>query len=176
LQKELSKHGVKSEIRSDITPGVAKAIVFPDPKGTTIEVFSDYRHGGRDTAEQGIMPLKFGHLAYRCNDPVKVTSFYTDVLGFKVSDWMGDRFSFLRCGRDHHTVNFARYDQERLHHMAFEVSDMAEVQRSCDFLAQWNRTGVGSDPPHCRPQYCRLSPQPGRPARRDFRRDGHDAR
>jgi catechol-2,3-dioxygenase len=136
LQKELSKHGVKSEIRSDITPGVAKAIVFPDPKGTTIEVFSDYRHGGRDTAEQGIMPLKFGHLAYRCNDPVKVTSFYTDILGFKVSDWMGDRFSFLRCGRDHHTVNFARYDQERLHHMAFEVSDMAEVQRSCDFLAR----------------------------------------
>jgi catechol 2,3-dioxygenase-like lactoylglutathione lyase family enzyme len=136
LQKDLSQHGVKSEVRSDISPGVARAIVFSDPKGTMVEVFSDYRHSGRDTAEQGIMPLKFGHLAYRCLDPVKVTSFYTDILGFKVSDWMGDRFSFLRCGRDHHTVNFARYEQERLHHMAFEVSDMAEVQRSCDFLAR----------------------------------------
>jgi catechol-2,3-dioxygenase len=136
LQKDLSQHGVKSEVRSDISPGVARAIVFSDPKGTLIEIFSDYRHSGRDTAEQGIMPLKFGHLAYRCLDPVKVTSFYTDILGFKVSDWMGDRFSFLRCGRDHHTVNFARYEQERLHHMAFEVSDMAEVQRSCDFLAR----------------------------------------
>ena len=82
------------------------------------------------------MPLKFGHLAYRCKDPVKVTSFYTDVLGFKVSDWMGDRFSFLRCGRDHHSVNFARYDEERLHHIAFEVADMAEVQRSSDLLAR----------------------------------------
>jgi catechol-2,3-dioxygenase len=136
LQKELAKHGVKSEIRGDISPGIAKAIVFADPKGTIVEIFSDYRHAGRDTVEQGVMPLKFGHLAYRCKDPVKVTSFYTDILGFKVSDWMGDRFSFLRCGRDHHTVNFARYDEERLHHIAFEVSDMAEVQRSSDLLAR----------------------------------------
>jgi catechol 2,3-dioxygenase-like lactoylglutathione lyase family enzyme len=36
-----------------------------------------------DTIEQGVMPLKFGHLAYRCKDPVKVTSFYTDVLGLQ---------------------------------------------------------------------------------------------
>jgi catechol 2,3-dioxygenase-like lactoylglutathione lyase family enzyme len=136
LQKSLGKTGIKSELRSDISPGVGKAIVFPDPKGTLCEIYSDYRHAARDTVEQGVMPLKFGHLAYRCKDPVKVTDFYTGVLGFKVSDWMGDRFSFLRCGRDHHTVNFARYEEERLHHMAFEVSDMAEVQRSSDFLAR----------------------------------------
>jgi catechol-2,3-dioxygenase len=138
VQKALGKHGVKSEIRSDVSPGVAKAVCFTDPKGTLLEVYSDYRFSGRDTVEQGIMPLKFGHLAYRCKDPVHVTTFYTDVLGFKVSDWMGKRFSFLRCGRDHHTVNFARYEEERLHHIAFEVADMAEVQRSSDFLARNN--------------------------------------
>jgi catechol 2,3-dioxygenase-like lactoylglutathione lyase family enzyme len=136
LQKELARHGVAADVHSDISPGVGKAVVFADPKGTVIELYSEYRHGGRDEVEQGIMPLKFGHLAYRCNDPVAVTRFYTDVLGFKVSDWMGDRFSFLRCGRDHHTVNFARYAEERLHHIAFEVADMAEVQRSSDFLAR----------------------------------------
>jgi catechol-2,3-dioxygenase len=136
IQKELGKHGVKSEIRSDVSPGVARAVCFTDPKGTLLEVYSDYRFSGRDTVEQGIMPLKFGHLAYRVHDPVKVTAFYTDVLGFKVSDWMGERFSFLRCGRDHHTVNFARYEEERLHHIAFEVADMAEVQRASDFLAR----------------------------------------
>jgi catechol-2,3-dioxygenase len=136
LQKNLSKHGVTSETRSDVSPGVAKAITFTDPKGTPIDVFSDYRFAKRDTAEQGIMPLKFGHLAYRFPDVQKLTSFYTDVLGFKVSDWMGDHFSFLRCGADHHTVNFARYTEARLHHMAFEVKDMSEVQRSCDFLAR----------------------------------------
>jgi catechol-2,3-dioxygenase len=138
LQKELAKHGVQSEARSDISPGVAKAITFTDPKGTLVELYSDYRFAKRDRTEQGIMPQKFGHLAYRHPDVQKVTSFYTDVLGFKVSDWMGDRFSFLRCGPDHHTVNFVRYEEARLHHIAFEVKDMAEVQRSCDLLARNN--------------------------------------
>ena len=32
--------------------------------------------------------------------------FYTDVLGFRVSDWRDETFAFLRCGPDHHTVNF----------------------------------------------------------------------
>jgi len=38
-------------------------------------------------------------------DVKAVTKFYCDVLGFRVSDWMGDYFSFLRCGVDHHTIN-----------------------------------------------------------------------
>ena len=84
------------------------------------------------------MPLKFGHIAARHPDVQTVTCFYTDVLGFKVSDWMGDRFSFLRCGADHHTVNFVRYEEAKLHHIAFEVKDMAEVQRACDLLARNN--------------------------------------
>jgi len=138
LQKALAKSGVNSEIRSDISPGVAKAVAFTDPKGTLVELYADYRFAKRDTVEQGIMPLKFGHIAARHPDVQTVTSFYTDVLGFKVSDWMGDRFSFLRCGADHHTVNFVRYEEARLHHIAFEVKDMAEVQRACDLLARNN--------------------------------------
>jgi catechol-2,3-dioxygenase len=136
LKKVLSEHGVATEFRSDISPGVAKAIAFKDPKGTNIDVYADYRFHPRDHSEQGIQPLKFGHLAYRVHNPVLVSAFYTDILGFRASDWMGDRFSFLRCGVDHHTVNFARYEEERLHHIAFEVKDLAELQRSSDYLAK----------------------------------------
>jgi catechol 2,3-dioxygenase-like lactoylglutathione lyase family enzyme len=136
LQKGLAAAGVTSELRSDISPGVRQAITFLDPKGTLIEIYSDYRFAERDRTEQGVMPLKFGHIAYRFPDVQKLTSFYTDILGFKVSDWMGDHFSFLRCSPDHHTVNFARYEEARLHHIAFEVRDMAEVQRACDYLAR----------------------------------------
>jgi catechol-2,3-dioxygenase len=132
----LAKHGVATEMRSDISPGIAKAVVFTDPKGTQVEICADYKFAKRDTTEQGVMPQKFGHIASRHPDVQTVTSFYTDVLGFKVSDWMGDRFSFLRCGADHHTVNFVRYEEARLHHIAFEVRDMAELQRSCDYLAR----------------------------------------
>jgi catechol 2,3-dioxygenase-like lactoylglutathione lyase family enzyme len=82
------------------------------------------------------MPIRFGHVAYRVNDPQKLTRFYTELLGFRVSDWIGDRFSFLRCGPDHHTVNFARYEQEALHHIAFEVENVPLLHKACDFLAK----------------------------------------
>src|SRR5262249_12754181 len=42
LAARLSKAGIKSERRSGITPGIAQAIVFTDPKGTSLEIFSDY--------------------------------------------------------------------------------------------------------------------------------------
>src|SRR5262249_28535733 len=37
----LSVEGIRSERRSGITPGIAQAIVFKDPKGTSVEIFSD---------------------------------------------------------------------------------------------------------------------------------------
>jgi catechol 2,3-dioxygenase-like lactoylglutathione lyase family enzyme len=134
LQANLSLHGVRSEQCSDISPGVAQAIVFNDPKGTRIEVFADYQFHKHDLSDTGISPVKFGHVAYRVEDVQAITDFYCDVLGFRVSDWMGDHFSFLRCGVDHHTVNFVRYDTPALHHIAFEVKDWSELHRTCETL------------------------------------------
>ena len=138
LEANLGEHGVKTERRSDISPGVAEAITFTDPKGTLCEVYAEYAFAKDDGKKVGIMPQKFGHVAYRVNDPKKLTDFYTDVLGFRVSDWMGDRFSFLRCGPDHHTINFTRFPEERLHHIAFEVKDVSTLHQACDALANNN--------------------------------------
>jgi catechol-2,3-dioxygenase len=135
LAATLQKEGIASEPRQGISPGVKEAIAFSDPKGTLIEVYADYEFAPDDGKKQGIMPLKLGHVAYRVHDPQKLSKFYCDVLGFRASDWIGDHFSFLRCGSDHHTINFARYEQERLHHIAFEVRDVPELHRACDFLA-----------------------------------------
>jgi catechol-2,3-dioxygenase len=138
LARELARHGVKSERRSGISPGVAEAIVFKDPKDTLIEVFSEYAFAREDPVQAGIMPLKLGHVAYRVNDVQRVVKFYTDMLGFRVSDWHGDTFAFLRCGPDHHTVNFVFDEVPQLHHIAFEVKDWAEIQRACEWLAKNN--------------------------------------
>jgi len=134
----LDRHGIKSERRLDVTPGVAEAIVFKDPKDTVIEVFAEYNFPKEDTGLNGIMPLKLGHVAYRVNDVQATVRFYTDVLGFRVSDWRDDTFAFLRCGPDHHTVNFVHDDVPQLHHIAFEVKDWAEIQRACEWLAKNN--------------------------------------
>lgn len=134
LGAKLSKEGIRSEIRSDISPGVRKAIVFTDPKGTSIEVYADYVFAPADNREGGISPIKFGHVAYRVKDAKKLTDFYCTILGMRVSDWIGDHFSFLRCGVDHHTVNFVNYEVEALHHIAFELKDWSTIQGACDYL------------------------------------------
>jgi catechol-2,3-dioxygenase len=136
IAANLQKHGVKSEMRKEVSPGVAQAIAFRDPKGTPIEVYSDYVFSAEDGLDGGIQPVKFGHVAYRVNDVQKITNFYCDVLGFRVSDWLGDRFSFLRCGVDHHTINFVRFEQEALHHIAFELRDWGAIHDACDLLAK----------------------------------------
>ncbi len=134
LAANLQGHGITSERREDISPGVREAITFTDPKGTLVEIFADYRFHAVDSSDTGISPLKFGHVAYRVDDVQNATDFYTDVLGFRVSDWMGDYFSFMRCGVDHHTVNFVHSDTPMLHHIAFEVKDWGDLHRSCEIL------------------------------------------
>jgi catechol 2,3-dioxygenase-like lactoylglutathione lyase family enzyme len=138
IAARLNKAGIKSERRSDITPGIGEAIAFKDPKGTTLEIFSDFAFAPDDNAFNGIMPLKFGHIAYQCPDVQGLVKFYCDVLGFRVSDWRGDFFAFLRCSRDHHTVNFLRDAKTAIHHIAFEVRDWSDIKRASDILAKSN--------------------------------------
>ena len=134
--RELSEHGIKSEKRSGISPGVSEALAFTDVKGTVLEIYSDYVFAKDDGRQAVITPLKLGHVAHRVADVQKVVTFYTEVLGFRVSDWHADTFAFLRCGSDHHTVNFVFDATPKLHHIAFEVKDWPEIHRANDFLAR----------------------------------------
>jgi catechol-2,3-dioxygenase len=136
LSRALSAHGISSEQRGSITPGIDEAIVFKDPKGTLLEIFSEYRFAPEDKSPSGVTPIKLGHVAYRVHDVEAVVKFYTEVLGFRVSDWRDNTFAFLRCGPDHHTVNFVHDEVPQLHHVAFEVKDWAEIQRACEWLAK----------------------------------------
>lgn len=136
LAAGLEDHGLAVERRSGITPGVGDAITFEDPKGTLLEIFSTYEFPEIGDSQTTLSLLKLGHVAYRCQDVQRVVKFYTEMLGFRVSDWRADRFAFLRCNVDHHTINFVSDEQQRLHHIAFEVKDWAEIHRACDHLAR----------------------------------------
>jgi catechol 2,3-dioxygenase-like lactoylglutathione lyase family enzyme len=82
-----------------------------------------------------VVPHKLGHVAFFTKDVKHATKFYCDVLGFRESDWMGDFFSFLRCGPDHHTINLMQADEDRHFHTAFELRDWAHLQTACDYLS-----------------------------------------
>jgi catechol 2,3-dioxygenase-like lactoylglutathione lyase family enzyme len=134
LASWLKEQGIASSMQTDITPGIRNAVVFRDPKDTIIEVFERPYFHPASTCETGVDVLKLGHVAYRVPNLKEIADFYCDVLGFRVSDWIGDHFAFLRCGVDHHTINLARYNTPALHHVAFEVKDWAEIQRSCELF------------------------------------------
>jgi catechol 2,3-dioxygenase-like lactoylglutathione lyase family enzyme len=137
-QKHLASLGIKSEARSDSIPGVTTVLNFTDIKGTAIELFHEWSFlGGDGPAAGAAVPLKLGHLAFVVPDPKAVEAWYQKVLGFRTSDWIGDYFVFMRCGPDHHTVNFIRGPGDaRMHHVAFELRDAAHMHNACDLLGR----------------------------------------
>ena len=127
--------GIKAERRKDVSPGVAEAVTLEDPKGTPIDLYAEYKFAKRDDTPNIFNILKLGHVAYRVLDVQQIVKFYSEVLGFRVSDWRGDFFVFMRCNTDHHTLNFIIDEKPQLHHIAFEVLDWAEIHKAVDYLA-----------------------------------------
>ena len=135
VMKVLQKEGIKCERRKGISPGVAEAVTFVDPKGTPIDLYAEYTFPKEDKTPNAFNILKLGHVAYRVTDVHRLVKFYNEVLGFRTSDSRNDNFFFLRCNTDHHTVNFVVDEKPQLHHVAFEVLDWPEIRRAADFLA-----------------------------------------
>jgi catechol-2,3-dioxygenase len=135
FEKQTTAQGVKTKRLKDPEPTISDMVTFEDPKGTVMEVFT--RPGGQNQSfpKKGIVPHKIGHVAFHCADVKLITKFYLDVLGFRESDWMGDFFSFLRCGVDHHTINLMGSGTNRHFHTAFELRDWGHMQTACDFLS-----------------------------------------
>jgi catechol 2,3-dioxygenase-like lactoylglutathione lyase family enzyme len=138
IQKGVEAEGLRCQSRNDPAPGISQILAFEDPKGTVCEVFATQTKISKPQAVAGIGPIKLGHLAFVVPDPKPFADFYGRVLGFRVSDWIADWFVFMRCGPDHHTINFVRGKRTQMHHVAFELKDWAQVQSACDFLGGKN--------------------------------------
>ncbi len=91
---------------------------------------------------------KIGHVVLNVSDLARSTKFYTDVLGFKISDIYEENMVpggmvFLRFNADHHGVALIgalpeNKNNDELHHMAFAVSTLDEVFRAREHLAKHN--------------------------------------
>jgi catechol 2,3-dioxygenase len=83
---------------------------------------------------------KLGHVVLRVSDLARSVDFYTQVLGFQVSDvypetMMPGGMVFLRFSADHHGVALVggmtdRAGKRELDHVAFEVATLDEVFRA----------------------------------------------
>ena len=132
---------LRGDYRSDVTPGVSRSFGFTDPAGIKIDLFQSPKVGAR-TSGPGAGPIRAGHISFGVPDCKSLSEFYVQKLGFRVSDWMGDFFVFLRCGPEHHAVNFHTHramERPEVHHFAFELKDWAHVQAACEVLGKHKR-------------------------------------
>ncbi len=89
---------------------------------------------------------KIGHVVLRASNLERSVRFYTQVLGFQVSDvypedMMPGGMVFMRCNADHHGIALVGgasepSAQRELHHLAFEVATLDEVFRARKLLRE----------------------------------------
>jgi catechol-2,3-dioxygenase len=101
-------------------------------------------------------PRRLGHYIIFARDVVAQAAFYSDVLGFRVTDRIAEGYAaFMRTqgDSDHHVLAMLKSDAPGFHHASFEMGDIDEAEvASFHFLSKghkhaWGpgRHGVGSN-------------------------------
>lgn len=133
--RRLAAAGVAAESRAT-NVGHGPSIRFRDPSGFPIEIYAGIKLLPATYWSRAVRPRKLGHwtvLAAQFDPQVR---FYTDVLGFRVSDWMQQEIVWLRCSADHHGVAFLKSPDSALHHIAWELLDWSELRAAADHVAK----------------------------------------
>ncbi|HEX5469486.1 MAG TPA: VOC family protein [Gaiellaceae bacterium] len=135
----LERSGVAHELHDD-------GLHLADPEGNGIQLVP-YRPAeeiwpdvARSTTElPGFRPRKLGHTNFLTGELVAQTAFYTDVLGMRITDRLGEDGIWLHINADHHVLAFVGKGYPHLHHIALEMVDWGELRVAFDHLAQHGR-------------------------------------
>lgn len=106
-----------------------------DPDGNRIELHGPVDRSGERVADPARRPVRVHHVTLATRSMKRMVDFYVDALGFRVSDRMEDRFTWLRCNREHHTVAIVESGTVGLDHYAFELSGWEDFKTWCDGLS-----------------------------------------
>jgi catechol 2,3-dioxygenase-like lactoylglutathione lyase family enzyme len=107
---------------------------FFSPDGLPFEISSDVERGeAREMKRWEGIPQKISHIVMHSPDHKAAVAFFTDVLGFKLSDWLGDFMAFLRCNEWHHRVAFLP-GPPCLNHVAYDMLGVDDMMRGVSRL------------------------------------------
>jgi catechol 2,3-dioxygenase-like lactoylglutathione lyase family enzyme len=99
-----------------------------------------------------LRPRGLQHLALQTSRLEVMVEFYTEALGFDISDWLLRECVWLRCNDDHHTLMLIKGKQD-IDHVGYSIPAGSEILAWADYLAQqqtpvlWGpgRHGAGND-------------------------------
>ncbi len=120
-------------------PAGGYAFRFFDPDGRAIEVICDSTQRIHRTLAKGeAIPTGLSHIVIHTPKPADLVKYYEDVLGFRLTDWIGTFMAFLRCNPVHHRLAILP-GPPALNHVAFDVTSVDEMMRG---LARMHEKGV----------------------------------
>lgn len=109
---------------------------FFNPDGLPFEISAEVKSGtARQLTRWEGIPQKISHIVMHSPDHKAAVQFFVDVLGFKVSDWLGDFMAFLRCNEWHHRIAFLP-GPPCLNHVAYDVLSVDDMMRGVSRLKQ----------------------------------------
>lgn len=140
----LKERGVESE--EIAVPLRGSGLMVQDPDGNRIVLVE--RQLPDDTRPpvmietktlRGYHPRRLGHINYLTADAPRICDWYVNVLGFRVTDWIGDGAVWLHIDSRHHVLAFLDKGYEHIHHTAYELSDWGEMRTALDHIAKHGR-------------------------------------
>src|SRR3974390_450233 len=139
------EHGAVADQRC-----AAEVISFRDPAGNRVEAF----HGGQ-IADEPFRPARhiggfrtgtqgMGHAVLIMPEIDAALTFYRDLLGFRITDFMGPPVSlyFMHVNSRHHSLAIAQGSSNRMHHLMMEFYSLDDVGQSYDIAQQEDRVVV----------------------------------
>jgi catechol 2,3-dioxygenase-like lactoylglutathione lyase family enzyme len=112
-----------------------RGIETKDPDGNHIRLHEVIDRAGEHLGDGARRPIRYQHATLGTSDLEAMLAFYTERLGFRLSDMMGDEFGWLRSSADHHTLGVVRSGRHGLDHFSFDVSGWGDLLTWCDRLS-----------------------------------------
>lgn len=136
LETKVNKAGCRiiHSARELDAPGGGYGFRFFSLDGMPFEISAEVAHLEKRamTRWEGV-PVKISHIVLHSPDHQALVKFFTEVLGFKVSDWLGDFMCFLRCNSAHHRIAILP-GPPCLNHVAYDMLSVDDMMRGASRL------------------------------------------
>lgn len=124
------------ELETDPEPGVRLRQVIADPQGTRVGLYVGRDGTSADYGARELKPTRIGHVVLMTEDLDASLRFYTEALGFQISDWLWPFAAFLRCNEVHHSLALFAGERSTLQHVAWEVPRFDDVMVGVGHMAR----------------------------------------